>query len=91
MCKVENLVDTSLIAIGTTYSVANIEHLLGIVLLIIQIVWILTRLTISVVRKVKSKQPLDSIKQDFDSAVEDLKLLSNKQKGEDDVNGQHNE
>ena len=42
--KNENIVDTVMITTGSLYSLTNIEHILGIILLVFQIIWISVKL-----------------------------------------------
>ena len=69
-----NIVDCVLIAFGVTISIETIESILGVIILVIQIVWIITKLIINIYEKIKAKQ-YDQIEQDVNDAIENLNHL----------------
>ena len=70
--KVTNTVDCCLIAIGSFYSLANVEQMLGIIILAIQLIWIITKLTVKIVNTIKNKEPIDNINNDVKEAIDIL-------------------
>lgn len=93
MGKLENIADKCLLTIGTVVGLANIEHILGIVILIIQIAWILTKLVVKVINYIKSDKPLDSLDGDVDSVIDKIDEFKDTLKTTEDTeeNGQDNE
>lgn len=74
----QRTVDTLLLTMGTAYSLANIEQVLGIIILVLQIGWILTKLTLKVIHKVRNKEPLNDIGKTFTEAIEDVTTIKEK-------------
>lgn len=58
MGNTEKCVDTFLLTVGSLYSLANIEHILGIIILVIQLVWIVAKLVIKIVNAIKHGEPI---------------------------------
>lgn len=81
-------VDNALIAIGLAFAISDIESILGIIILIVQLVWILAKAVIRIYHAIKEKngkEVTDSIK-DLSEDLTDLKnnLPSQKKEGDDD-------
>ena len=81
-------VDNALIAIGLAFAISDIESILGIIILIVQLVWILAKAIVRIYHAVKEKngkEVTDSIK-DLSDDLTDLKnnLPSQKKEGDDD-------
>lgn len=72
MKNVENVVDVAMLTVGSTYSLANIEHILGVIILIIQLTWILTKLIVKIVNTAKSNGSLDALDKNVDDVIEKL-------------------
>lgn len=72
MHKADTIVDTVLLSIGSLYSLANIEHILGIIILVIQLVWIVTKLTVKIVNAIKSKEDLSTFDPDVENVIGSL-------------------
>ena len=68
MSNAKDIVDYSLIAMSTSVSIANIESVLGIVMLSIQGLWLAIKLVIKVIDYIKNKKNLIEL----DGEVEDL-------------------
>ena len=83
-------VDNVLIAIGLAFAISDIESILGIIILIVQLLWILTKAIVRIYHAVKeknSKEVTDSIK-DLSEDLTDLKkTLPNETKKEGDDDG----
>ena len=81
-------VDGILIAIGLTFAISDIESILGIIILIVQIVWIIAKAVNRIYHAIKEKnekEAMDSIK-DLSEDLTDLKktLPNEKKEGDDD-------
>ena len=72
MHKADTIVDTVLLSIGSIYSLANIEHILGIIILVIQLLWILTKLTVKVIEAIKNKDDLNAFDPDVENIIGSL-------------------
>ena len=70
MCETEKVIDVCLLTIGTATGLANIEHILGIIILVIQLLWIVVKLLIKIVRTLKNKKRLDMRDIDIGSVVD---------------------
>ena len=55
----ERITDTILLTVGSTYSLANIETILGIVILVINLAWIVTKLVYKIVKSIKKGEDLE--------------------------------
>ena len=75
MANTEKVIDGCLLSIGSAYSLANIEHILGIIILIIQLLWIATKLTVKIVNAVKNKIPLELFDDDVGSVVGQINIF----------------
>lgn len=60
MSKFNTVVDTCLLTIGTTWSIANLEQMLGIIILFLNILWLSIKLISIIVKAIKNKK-LDSV------------------------------
>lgn len=76
---VSNSIDCGLVTISTAWSIENIDNILGIILLIIQILWISSRCVISIYNRVKSKK-FTEIPKDLEETIEDIESLLKKDK-----------
>lgn len=72
MGNTEKIIDTCLLTTGSIYSLANIEHILGIIILIIQLLWIMIKLVVKIVNTIKKKESLNLLDDDFSSAIGSL-------------------
>ena len=83
-------VDNALIAIGLAFAISDIESILGIIILIVQLVWILSKAIVRIYHAIKEKngkEVTDSIK-DLSEDLTDLKkTLPNETKKEGDDDG----
>ena len=52
--RATEVVDCALLSVGTLYSMENIEHVLGVVILVIQLAWLCTKLGVAIYKKIKS-------------------------------------
>lgn len=80
----ERIMDGVILATNTTYSLANIESTLGIILLILQIVWILSKFLIKLYDTIKRKESLDDLDDEANTlftAIADL-IIKIKQRGD---------
>lgn len=86
------IVDNILITIGLAFAISDIESILGIIILIVQLVWILVKAIIRIYHAVKEKnekEVTDSLK-DLSDDLTDLKNnLPNERKEGDDDDEQH--
>lgn len=72
--KYDNIIDTTLIAIGTALGISQIESILGIIIISIQILWILSKLCYNVYKSIKDKK-YEKVKQEVDKAIDELENL----------------
>ena len=82
------IVDNILITIGLAFAISDIESILGIIILIVQLVWILAKAVIRIYQAIKeknTKEVTDSLK-DLSEDLTDLKktLPNEKKEGDDD-------
>lgn len=64
MDKVNGLLDIILVAAGTITGIANIEQVLGVVILGVQAAWLLVKLIVKIIQQIKSNKPLESLDDD---------------------------
>lgn len=69
-------IDICMLTVGTAYSLENIETVLGIIILVIQFIWLITKLVVKIVKSIKNKN-LDEITDDdintITGFIEDVK------------------
>ena len=87
MNKVSDFCDYLLIALGTTYSLENIETILGIIILSIQVVWLLSKLVYKVICLCKKKATIDEVGEEVENTVECLSEIKDKLSKGGEVNG----
>lgn len=86
--KTDRIIDWVLIASGSIYSLANIEHILGIAILTIQLAWIIAKLTVKIVNAIKNGQNLDDLDDDVSDTIDtigDIKDIISKDEDNDNA------
>lgn len=72
----KHAIDICMLTVGTAYSLENIETTLGIIILVIQFIWLITKLVVKIVSSIKNKK-LDEITDDdintITGFIEDVK------------------
>lgn len=69
--KLSTIIDTCLLSLGTVYSLANIEQILGILILVVQLIWLISKLCIKIYNSVKNKKAINITQKE----VEDVEQL----------------
>lgn len=72
MQNMSRIVDGALIALGLTYSLQNIESILGITILAIQIIWLLTKFITKVISYIKEKRNIEELDPDLQDVVDKI-------------------
>lgn len=72
MNKAYNIYDTVLSAMGISFSLANIQEFIGILIGFLTIINILYKMISQIVKHVKNKE-FDKVSEDIESGIEDLK------------------
>ena len=72
MQNISRVVDGALIALGLTYSLQNIQSILGIIILAIQIIWLLAKFITKVISYIKEKRNIDELDPDFKDVVDKI-------------------
>ena len=85
MGKYDTAVDGVFIALGTAWSLANIQTILGIIVLVLQIVWLLTKIIVKVEKKVKAGEDISVLDDEVDDVISIIDKYANKG---DKVNGE---
>lgn len=92
MGEAEKLVDVCLLTVGTATGLANIEHILGIIILVIQLAWLLTKLIVKIVNAIKHNKSLDTLDPDVGSVIGHLENFKNtKNPNEVDIENGHDD
>lgn len=92
MGETEKIVDVSLLTIGTATGLANIEHILGIIILIIQLAWLSTKLIVKIINTIKHNKNLDILDDDVSSVIGHLEnIKATKNSKEVDIENEHND
>lgn len=91
MGETEKVVDACLLAIGTATGLANIEHILGIIILAIQLAWLLTKLIVKIFNTIMHNESLDNLDDDVGSVIGQIGMFKDALKsGEETIeNEQH--
>lgn len=92
MGEIEKVVDVCLLTAGTATGIANIEHILGIIILVIQLAWLLTKLIVKIVNTIKHNENLDALDDDVGSVIGQLEIFKDtKISDEVDIENEHND
>ena len=75
MKNINNTIDNILMALGATWSLANIQTLLGIIVLVFQIVWLMFKLVIKIINKIKTKGNLDDLDKEVDKITDKINSI----------------
>lgn len=88
MGNTEKVIDVCMLSVGGIYSLANIEHILGIIILVIQLVWIFSKLVAKIINTIKRKENLDTLDADVGSVIGSLSDIKDSlsKKGDDEEN-----
>ena len=90
MGETEKVVDVCLLTVGTATGLANIEHILGIIILVIQLAWLLTKLIVKTVIAIKHNESLDNLDDDVGSVIGHLKSIKDIQNSNEvDIENEH--
>lgn len=84
--KNTNIVDYMMILTGSIYSLANIEHILGIIILVIQLAWIIIKLGYKVYTKIKKGGDIAELEGDVKDTIDNLEDIKNSINTEDKKN-----
>lgn len=87
MDKGNDIIDAILLTIGGGYSLANIQSTLGIVILVIQCLWLGSKFVIKVIDIIKNKNgSIDDLDEDIDDITGVLEDFINKQENQNNKN-----
>lgn len=78
MNKIDDLIDYGLIATGTLVSLENIETMLGIAILIIQFIWLVTKLVVKAIEVIRKDGDLNELDKEVDNIVDFVEDALNK-------------
>lgn len=78
MNKIDDLIDYGLIATGTLVSLENIETMLGIAILIIQFIWLVTKLVVKAIQVIRKDGDLNELDKEVDNIVDFVEDALNK-------------
>ena len=90
MQNISRVVDGALIALGLTYSLQNIQSILGIIILAIQIIWLLAKFITKVISYIKEKRNIDELDPDFKDVVDKISDIKDNLPKEDNDNESKN-
>ena len=68
----KDVIDTVLITLGGTAALANIEYVLGILILVIQIIWILFKFGFKLYTLIKNKKSIEDVDDVFEETIDGL-------------------
>lgn len=78
------------IVIGSAYGIVNIKNILGIIILVIQLVWLLVKFITKIVEHIKNKKPLENLDGNVTEIIDKTQeVIDALDKG--DINGRDNE
>lgn len=84
MQNISKIIDGALIALGFTYSLQNIESMLGIIILAIQVIWLLAKFIVKVVTYIKNKKELSELDPDVSDITDKISDIKDMLPKEDD-------
>lgn len=91
MSKINATIDSLFLVIGTGYSLVNIQTILGIVVLCLQIVWIITKIVVKVIKKVKAGEDISALDDEVDDVIGIIEHYANKGENTDEQVGSDKE
>lgn len=93
MNNINRTVDSCLLAIGSAYSLANIETVLGIIILCIQLTWIVAKIVSKFYYRIKNKDYPILKEKEVNEFIEELDVIGDEKSFKKDVieNGNSNE
>ena len=77
MKNTEPIVDGVLLSVGSAFSLANLDDILGIIILVIQAVWICVKMVVKIINTIKSGGSLTDIDEDVGILVDKIEEISN--------------
>ena len=89
MNKYDKYIDTFFIITGTTYSLDNIETLLGIIILSLQLLWLCVKAILKICKCIKEKKDFVEIDNEINDVINKLDEVKDQLKekeGEENVN-----
>ena len=75
MKNINNTIDNILIALGATWSLAHIQTLLGMIVLVFQILWLTFKLIVKIINKIKTKGNLDDLDKEVDKITDKINSI----------------
>lgn len=84
MGETEKVVDSCLLIVGTATGLANIEHILGIIILVIQLAWLLTKLIVKIINTINNNESLDNLDDDVGSVIDQLDIFKDTLKSDEE-------
>lgn len=72
MKTTETIVDTCLLTAGTIYSLENIEHILGIAILVVNLMWIILKLVVKISHTYNNGCDDNSLDENFEETLDVL-------------------
>ena len=91
MNKTVDCIDYTLIVLGTSISIANLQELLGVILLFIQIIWLLVKLIVKIVTTIKNKGNLNDLDDDVSELTNTIGNVITKINNKDSKGDKENE
>lgn len=83
MNNTENIIDAALISVGSVYSMANLEHILGVIILVLQLIWISSKFATKIYKAIKNKKHPQITQEDVHELNETLEDLNDVIRRED--------
>lgn len=77
-------IDTAFLLAGTTYGITNIQTVLGIVVLSLQVLWLLTKIIVKIVRYIKSGKDLAVLDDEVNDVINLIDQHSKKEDEDDE-------
>ena len=91
MNKSVDFIDYTLIVLGTSISIANLQELLGVILLVIQIIWLLIKLIVKIATTIKNKGNLNDLDDDVSELANTIGNVVTKINNKDSKGDKENE
>ena len=91
MNKSVDFIDYTLIVLGTSISIANLQELLGVILLCIQIIWLLIKLIVKIATTIKNKGNLNDLDDDVNELANTIGNVVTKINNKDSKGDKENE
>lgn len=83
MTQYDGVIDACFITVGTITGIANIKDILGVIILVFQVIWIVSKFVMKLYRTIKLKKDISELDVDAKDVIDTLNDIRNSIDGGD--------